>query len=136
MEERKKRSTNFKSAEELYYNPVSQCRSEMIVDGLIPTGLTVIAGAPKSCKSWLMLDLALSVGLGKPFLGHDVKQCGVAYYALEDTDARLKSRLLDIGTAPPSGMLYATSVIDPAGDFISDLENCLDNHPEVRLFRN
>lgn len=133
MEERKKRSNNFKSAEELYYNPVSQCRSEMIVDGLIPTGLTIIAGAPKSCKSWLMLDLALSVSLGKPFLGHDVKQCGVAYYALEDTDARLKSRLLDIGTAPPPEMIYATSVIDPAGDFISDLENCLDNNPEVRL---
>ena len=105
----------------------------MIVDGLIPTGLTIIAGAPKSCKSWMMLTLALSVSLGKPFLGHDVKQCGVAYYALEDTDARLKSRLLDIGTAPPPGMIYATSVIEPSGDFISDLENCLNNHPEVRL---
>ena len=87
MEERKKQSNNFKSAEELYYNPVSQSRAEMIVDGLIPTGLTIIAGAPKSCKSWMMLTLALSVSLGKPFLGHDVKQCGVAYYGLEDTDA-------------------------------------------------
>ena len=133
MEESNNHISNFKSAEELYYNPVSQSKAEMIVGGLIPTGLTIVAGAPKSCKSWLMLMLALSVSLGKPFLGHDVVQCGVAYYALEDTDARLKSRLLDIGNAPPPGMIYATSVIDPAGDFISDLENCLDSHPEVRL---
>ena len=96
MPERKQVATNFKSAEELYFNPVVSGRTEMIVEGLIPTGLTVIAGASKSCKSWLMLSLALSVSLGEPFLGHDVKKCDVAYYALEDTDSRLKSRLLDI----------------------------------------
>ena len=101
MPERKQSTTNFKSAEELFYNPVEGGKPDMIVDGLIPTGLTIIAGAPKSCKSWLMLRLALSVSLGEPFLGHDVKKCDVAYYALEDTDARLKCRLLDIGTAPP-----------------------------------
>ena len=133
MPERKQSTTNFKSAEELFYNPVEGGKPDMIVDGLIPTGLTIIAGAPKSCKSWLMLRLALSVSLGEPFLGHDVKKCDVAYYALEDTDARLKSRLLDIGTAPPPGLIYATSVKDPCNDFISDLERCLDSNPEVRL---
>ena len=133
MPERKQSTTNFKSAEELFYNPVEGGKPDMIVDGLIPTGLTIIAGAPKSCKSWLMLRLALSVSLGDPFLGHDVKKCDVAYYALEDTDARLKSRLLDIGTAPPPGLIYATSVKDPCNDFISDLEICLDSNPEVRL---
>ena len=133
MPERKQSTTNFKSAEELFYNPVEGGKPDMIVDGLIPTGLTIIAGAPKSCKSWLMLRLALSVSLGEPFLGHDVKKCDVAYYALEDTDARLKSRLLDIGTAPPPGLIYATSVKDPCNDFISDLERCLDSNPGVRL---
>ena len=133
MPERKQSTTNFKSAEELFYNPVEGGKPDMIVDGLIPTGLTIIAGAPKSCKSWLMLRLALSVSLGEPFLGHDVKKCDVAYYALEDTDARLKSRLLDIGTAPPPGLIYATSVKDPCNDFISDLERCLDSNPGVGL---
>ena len=133
MPENKQITTNFKSAEELFYNPVGGCKPDMIVDGLIPTGLTIIAGAPKSCKSWLMLRLALSVSLGEPFLGHDVNKCDVAYYALEDTDARLKSRLLDIGTAPPSGLIYATSIKDPCNDFISDLERCLDSNPGVRL---
>ena len=133
MPENKQATTNFKSAEELFYNPVGGSKPDMIVEGLIPTGLTIIAGAPKSCKSWLMLRLALSVSLGEPFLGHDVKQCGVAYYALEDTDARLKSRILDMGTAPPEGMIYATSLLDPSGDFTSDLEKCLNNNPGVRL---
>ena len=80
-----------------------------------------------------MLRLALSVSLGEQFLGHDVRKCDVAYYALEDTDARLKSRLLDIGTPPPPGLIYATSVRDPCNDFISDLERCLNSNPGVRL---
>lgn len=68
MPENKQITTNFKSAEELFYNPIVSGRSEMIVEGLIPTGLTVIAGAPKSCKSWLMLskfhdELLLPLGI-------------------------------------------------------------------------
>jgi hypothetical protein len=41
--------------------------------------------------------------------------------------------LLDIGTAPPPGLLYATSIKDPCEEFISDLERCLDSNPGVRL---
>lgn len=42
MPENKQITTNFKSAEELFYNPVGGCKPDMIVDGLIPTGLTII----------------------------------------------------------------------------------------------
>ncbi len=127
------KNTNLKSAEELYFNPIVRSNAEMIVDGLIPTGLTIIAGAPKSCKSWLMLKLAVSVHLGIPFLGHDVKQCHVAYFALEDTDARMRSRMLDIGAEPNSGFYYATSLNAEDNDFIKDLEACLAGDPDVRL---
>ena len=133
MTEKMINNTNLKSAEELYYNPLVRSDTEMIVDSLIPSGLTVIAGAAKSCKSWLMLDLAMSVSLGTPFLGHDVRQCHVAYFALEDTDVRIKHRLLDLGTAPASDFYYATSLKAPGNDFIKDLEACLDADPEIRL---
>ncbi len=40
-----------------------------LVEGLVPEGVNMISGAPKVGKSWLMLDLALSIASGEPFLG-------------------------------------------------------------------
>jgi len=41
-----------------------------LIEGLLREGETMnIVAAPKSKKSWLVLDLALSVALGKPWLG-------------------------------------------------------------------
>ncbi len=48
-----------------------------LVDGLVPEGVNMISGAPKVGKSWLMLDLALSIASGEPFLGQNTAKCGV-----------------------------------------------------------
>jgi len=64
-----------------------------IVEGLLPEGLTVLAGKPKIGKSWLALQLVQSVASGAPFLGHDTMQGPALYLALEDSPRRLKSRL-------------------------------------------
>ena len=52
----------------------------MIVEDLIAQGLTILGGTPKIGKSWLALDLALSVAKGVPFLGKPVHKTGVLYY--------------------------------------------------------
>ena len=42
----------------------------MIVEGAFPaSSVTLIGGAPKSGKSFLALDLALSIDIGRPFMG-------------------------------------------------------------------
>ena len=38
-----------------------------VVDGLLPQGLHILAGAAKTGKSWLLLLLSLRVAQGKPF---------------------------------------------------------------------
>ena len=55
----------------------------------------VIGGAPKSCKSWLALDLALSVATGTPALGvYPAAQSGpVLVFAAEDSPEAVKQRL-------------------------------------------
>ena len=63
-----------------------------VVDGLFANGLNIVASPPKFGKSWMMMDLALSVASGTDFLGMSVEQTGVIYMALEDGDSRLKSR--------------------------------------------
>lgn len=71
--------------------------SGWIVDGLVPAGLTFIAGRPKIGKSWLALELAQSVAVGKDFLERKVRQGSVIYLALEDSPGRIRKRMLTQG---------------------------------------
>lgn len=86
-----------------------------IVDGLIPTGLTILAGAPKARKSWLALDVALSVARGVACLDERKNLCprgAVLYLALEDSERRLKDRIgqmLGDGPAWPTNLFFETS---------------------------
>lgn len=64
------------------------------VPGLIAEGVTLLAGPPKVGKSWLSLNLGVSISAGTPALGRIPIDAGpVLYLALEDTPLRLQSRL-------------------------------------------
>lgn len=80
------------SADTLFYKPFKP--SHALVEGIIPRGLTVLAGTSKIGKSWMMLDLAISIASGAPFLGRPVKQAGVLYLCLEDTEQRIPKLIL------------------------------------------
>lgn len=65
-----------------------------VVPGVIPEGLTILAGRPKIGKSWMALDLAIGIATGKPVLGGvHVEQGDVLYCCLEDNPRRLKRRV-------------------------------------------
>jgi len=55
----------------------------------------IIGGAPKCCKSWLGLDMALSVASATPCLGHfAVKQPGPALiFMAEDANSAVRTRI-------------------------------------------
>lgn len=63
------------------------------VPGLVPSGLTLLAGRPKLGKSWLALQFAVAVATGGTALGRDVQAGKVLYLALEDGPKRLQGRL-------------------------------------------
>ena len=64
-----------------------------VIDGLLPVGTYLLAGAPKIGKSFLVLQMAYQVSMGEPFLGFSSRQGTVLYLALEDTYERLQKRL-------------------------------------------
>jgi len=65
-----------------------------VVPGLIPEGLTLLAGKPKIGKSWLGLDLCLAIAAGRFCLGDRRPIEGdVLYCALEDNPRRLQRRI-------------------------------------------
>lgn len=58
----------------------------------------ILGGSPKSCKSWLGLDIALSVASGTPCLGRfPVERAGPALvYLAEDASPMVRQRILGI----------------------------------------
>jgi hypothetical protein len=59
------------------------------------SGVGIIGGAPKCCKSWLALDLALSVAGASPCLGRFpvTRSGGVLLYMAEDSPSVIKARI-------------------------------------------
>ncbi|MCB1810079.1 MAG: AAA family ATPase [Candidatus Competibacteraceae bacterium] len=107
------------------------------VPGILPEGVTLLAGAPKIGKSWLILDIALAIGLGGKALGTiDVQQGDALYLALEDTDRRLKRRLgtlLPDGTPQPDRLTLATTAPRLDDGLIDVLEEWVDSVTDPRL---
>ena len=80
-----------------------------VVPGLFTEGATVLAGSPKTGKSWLALGVAVSVAGGGKALGTiAVERREVLYLALEDGPRRLQGRLKKLVGA--SGRPYPTAL--------------------------
>lgn len=105
------------------------------VPGLIAEGLTLLAGAPKLGKSWLVLGLGITTAGGTPALGKIESVAGdVLYCALEDTPRRIKSRLAKMlrGEAKPRRLTIATS-LPQMPQAVALISEWLDEHPDARL---
>jgi hypothetical protein len=108
------------------------------VPQVIPEGVTLLAGAPKVGKSWLMLGLSLSVASGGMALGKIQVAAGpVLYLALEDRPRRLKARLgrmlgPDTGRAPAALTLETICPPLPEGGE-AYIARWLEDHPDARL---
>lgn len=66
-----------------------------LFDGLLANGLTILAGRPKSGKSWLTLQMAIDAAMKRPFLGRFgiERAVRVLYCGLEEGPQRTHNRL-------------------------------------------
>jgi KaiC/GvpD/RAD55 family RecA-like ATPase len=85
-----------------------------LVEGIVPQGLTVFFGEPGVGKTFLGIDLAVSVAHGRPWLEqYDVVQRGVLYVCPEGTpDLRVAAIVQDKGLRL-DGPLYVCSTALP-----------------------
>lgn len=95
-------------------------KSQFIVDGLVTSGVNIIAADEKTGKSWMMLDLALAVAKGKDFLGHPTRQGNVFYFSLEDSMSRLQDRLFVLTDEISPGNVYLANKSDLISDGLID----------------
>lgn len=63
------------------------------IDKILPQGLFILAGSPKVGKSWLALDMCVSVATGGTLWDYQATHGDVLYLSLEDSYNRLQTRL-------------------------------------------
>ena len=79
------------------------------VETLLPEGISMLGGAPKVGKSWMVLLLALQVAKGEPLWNLPTKQGTVLYLALEDSQSRLQDRVNRLTGEAPASIHFATT---------------------------
>lgn len=108
-----------------------------IVPGILPEGLTLLAGKPKFGKSYMAMGLGIAVASGgKAFGSIDCEQGDVLYAALEDNPRRLQSRLRQMLPYPltmPDRLHIATDWQRVGDGCVEDVDDWLNEHPGARL---
>lgn len=106
---------------------------KFIVDSFIPQGLHILAGSPKIGKSWLSLWICLQVAKGEKVWEFETTKSEVLYLCLEDSFARIQSRLFEITDEAPSTLHFAI-MSDAIGNGLeSQIENFIKEHPDTGL---
>ena len=83
---------------------------DFLIEGILPEGIAMIGGAAKSGKTYLLLDMAICLASGTPFLGREVeKPLKVLYVYLEGGMRQVKKRIAQIrgeSFIPPSNLFF------------------------------
>nr|WP_278277305.1 AAA family ATPase [Ruminococcus sp. YE78] len=89
------------------------------VEGLLTQGLFILAGSPKVGKSWLALELCLSIAKGEKLLDRTTQQGSALYFCLEDSYQRIQNRLYEL-TDEPSDKLFFSLKADTIGNGLEE----------------
>lgn len=112
---------------------------DFLVQGLVPEGLSIIGGAAKTGKTYLLLQLAVSLASGTPFLNREVpKKRRVLYYYLEGGRRQVKTRFEELYGAefsPLAGLIFVHRFPRLGSGGLSVLEQHIEKHrPDVVIF--
>lgn len=113
-------------AETLMTTPMQPLK--FIVQGLLPQGLHVLAGSPKIGKSWLSLWICLQVSKGENVWGLATSKCEVLYLCLEDSFARIQSRLFEITDEAPPTLHFAIASDTIGRGLENQIESFISGH--------
>ena len=110
------------------YKPI-----EFVIDCLIAQGLYILAGAPKVGKSWLALDMCLSVAKGEKVLGQQTKKGTALYLCLEDSFQRIQNRLYELTDEPTEGLHFSIMSESIGSGLEEQIENFKSTHSNLKI---
>lgn len=106
------------------------------VEDILPEGCILLAGKPKSRKSWLATHIARSVAMGKKvFSRYDVSRGSVLYLDLESNQRRMQSRLrqMEINDEGQPSNLYIVNEWSRGSEGVEELDLWLSKVTDCSL---
>ena len=106
---------------------------EFVVDNLVTQGLFILAGAPKIGKSWLALDICLSMAKGEPVLNVGTYQGTALYLCLEDSKIRIQNRLYEMTDEPTEDLHFALLANSIGNGLEEQIETFVAEHHDTKI---
>lgn len=106
-----------------------------LVEDILPEGTSILVAPSKIGKSWLVLDMGLSIAGGQSFLGKKTEPVGVLYFALEDSLRRLQDRMKKVlgKRSIPEHFYIQTRIDSEDHQFLSCLKECLKTYKDIKF---
>ena len=104
-----------------------------LIEGMLASGLYILAGASKIGKSWLVLQIAHHISTGLPLWDRKTVKGDVLYLSLEDTLRRIQSRLLRICDGETGNITFATEAELIGNGFEKQIHNYMRHYPKTKL---
>ena len=107
--------------------------AQYCVKSLLHQGVTILGGAPKIGKSWLVLDLCVRVAKGESVFGLEVRRGTTLYLCLEDTLRRIQHRLVSLTDEAPANMFFSTEARTLTEGLCDQVREFMRAHPDTVL---
>ena len=108
--------------------PISFC-----IDSLLPQGVSMLCGAPKIGKSWLVLDWCVRIAKGEEVWNFKTTKGTTLYLCLEDNLSRIQQRLNEITDEFPNNVFFATSSCSLPDGLAEQIESFVAEHKDTVL---
>ena len=103
------------------------------VQNFLPQGLSILGGAPKMGKSWLVMDLCVRIAKGEAMWNMETTQGTTLYLCLEDPYFRVQQRLGCITDEAPPNVFFSNAASTLAEDLEQQIIEFVKDHPDTVL---
>ena len=107
--------------------------TKFCVETLLPQGISILGGAPKIGKSWMVLDLCVRIAKGEAIWNLSTQKGTTLYLCLEDSLNRIQQRLCMLTDEVPENAYFATAAGTLADGLCEQIRNFVSEHPDTVL---
>ena len=97
--------------------PIRYC-----IDQILPQGIAMLSGSPKTGKSWLVLEWCIRIAAGQPVWNFNTTKGTTLYPCLENSWSRVQSRISDITRDVPQNVFVAVASLSISDGLTEQIE--------------
>lgn len=107
--------------------------TKFCVETLLPQGISMLGGAPKIGKSWMVLDLCVRIAKDQTIWNLPTRKGTTLYLCLEDPLSRVQQRLCMLTDEVPDNAYFATAAGTLVDGLCEQIRNFVSEHSDTVL---